>query len=252
MKIYASHAPHAQAISEALCALPITAPGRCVVLGGDGTMLHAVHLHGPSLSYFGVNCGHLGFLMNTLGAQGAPGPVAAEIAAILQEEALQEVAFPRLEVRAEGVGGSRADRGINDVFVQREGGQACHLRVTVDGVVVVERIVCDGMIVATPLGSTAYSFSAGGPAVHPRVRAIHLTAICPHVPRLPPLALPETARVEIEVLDAERRPAMVVVDGESLGSVQRVQVRGSVDEVRLCFLPGHDFTQHLVEKILQK
>jgi NAD+ kinase len=148
-------------------------------------------------------------------------------------------------------GAVHAALALNDVYVERERGQTCHLRVTVDGVEVVERMVCDGLIVATALGSTAYTFSAGGPAAHPLLRALHLTAICPHSPRLPPLVLPETSVVEVEVIDAERRPARVVVDGAQTGDIRRVRVRGGADAVRIAFLEGHDFIGTMVGKVLR-
>jgi NAD+ kinase len=233
--------------------------GVCVVLGGDGTMLRAIARHGPAWVYLGVNFGRLGFLMNDRAAiargAGAPddAPMHAEqIARVVRAGAWRATAFPRLSMEAvDGDGAQHTARALNDVYVERERGQTCHLRITVDGVEVVERMVCDGVIVATALGSTAYSVSAGGPAAHPLLHALHLTAICPHSPRLPPLVLPETSVVAVEVLDAERRPARAVVDGSQTGDVRRVVVRGGADSVRIAFLDGHDFVGTMVGKVLR-
>ncbi len=219
----------------------------CLVLGGDGTMLRAIQTHGPDYTYFGVNCGHLGFLMNDV-----PGDVeqaAVTVRSLILAGAWDAVAFPRLHMVASGPFGEVEALALNDVYVERQG-QTCHLRVTVNDVEVVRHMVADGIVAATPLGSTAYSFSAGGPAAHPLVHAIHLTAICPHIPRLAPLVLPPTARIRIEVLDAEERPARAVADGVPCEDVRRVDIVSSGDSVRLAYKHGHDFTATMIRKIL--
>ena len=241
------------ALDEAFARLSLPAslaPEICLVLGGDGTMLRAIHHHGPQHSYLGINCGYLGFLMNDM--VGEPDHVARVVASILEAEGYVAHGFPRLQVRAITPDGDEIEgAAVNDVYVERQSGQTCHLRVTVDGVEAVGRMVCDGLIAATPLGSTAYSFSAGGPAAHPLVRATQLTAICPHTPRLAPLVLPHTSPIHIEVLEPKLRPARCVIDGEPLGNVEQVDVRGSDLMVRLCFLDGHDFTRTMFEKIVR-
>lgn len=225
-------------------------PDLCLVLGGDGTMLKAIHRFGGEKRYLGVNCGYLGFLMND--ADGAPIDVAQRVLHAVRQDAYTAHCFPRLGVRVRLASEEVMEhRAVNDVYVERHSGQTVHLRVTVDGVVAVERLVCDGLIASTPLGSTAYSFSAGGPAAHPLVRAIQVTAICPHNPRLAPLVLPFTSRVMIEVLDPVHRPARVVVDGAQHGLASRVEARGVGDDVTLCFLEGHDFTATMIRKILK-
>ena len=219
-----------------------------VVLGGDGTMLHCIHQHGGEGNFFGVNCGTLGFLMNDM--PGDVEQVAQQVLDVLQKKSWKAREFPCLQLYAEGPDGVIEDFAVNDVYVARETGQTVHLRVVVDGVEVVNRLVCDGLIAATPLGSTAYSFSAGGPAAHPLVRALQLTAICPHSPRLSPMVLPLETRVEVEVESPYRRPARVSVDGQDRGRVRRLGVSLSSRRVTLCFLPEHDFTGTLVRKIL--
>jgi NAD+ kinase len=257
VRVFASESPRAVAVAQALAARPLTAAlvepddaPLCVVLGGDGTMLRAVQKHGDSPVYLGVNCGRLGFLMNDL--PGDAEQVADQLSRVLAEGRWDAPDFPRLAMEAMDAQGRRHQaRALNDVYVERELGQTCHLRVTVDGVEVVERMVCDGVIVATALGSTAYSFSAGGPAAHPRLRALHLTAICPHSPRLPPLLLPEASEVCVEVLDGERRPARAVADGVAFEGVRTVTVRGGADSVRIGFVEHHDFVGTLVRKVLR-
>lgn len=212
-------------------------------------MLEAIHQHGAAFTFFGVNCGYLGFLMNEVA--GDPAAIAEAIVATLSSGAWFARAFPRLRLRAHSERGVTQAFAVNDVYVERQSGHTCHLRVEVDGNVVVQRMVCDGIIAATPLGSTAYSFSAGGPAAHPLVHATHLTPICPHTPKLSPIVLPPESVITIDVLDADRRPARAVADGVTYGDVTHVEVAGAPgNDVRIGFLNGHDFTGTMIRKIL--
>jgi NAD+ kinase len=249
--VHANDSPRAVALASALAELkldPGFAPETCLVIGGDGTMLRAIQQHGTRWSYLGINCGHLGFLMNEIG--GTDDEVARRVVTVLGERRYQAPSFPRLALDVLD-GARRAEvRALNDVYVERQMGQCCHLRVTVDDVAVVDRMVCDGIVAATPLGSTAYSFSAGGSAAHPLIRALHLTPICPHTPRLAPIVLPFGSIVRVEVLEPERRAARAVADGIQHADVRLVEIRASGDEVRLCFLDGHNFTKTMIRKIL--
>ncbi len=251
MRIFSSSAARAQALAAVLAPMADDLPDDlCAVLGGDGTMLRAIDRHGPDVRYLGVNCGRLGFLMNDV--DGSPEEVAARIVGAIRSGGVSTHAFPRLSMEAYDTDGVRHDgHALNDVYVERMLGQTCHLRVVVDGVEVVRHMVCDGLIVATALGSTAYTFSAGGPAAHPRLRAMALTAICPHTPRLHPLVLPLESVVEVEVADPARRPARAVADGQPVPHVRRVVIRGDTSEVGLCFLAGHDFTATMIRKVLR-
>lgn len=237
MQRVVSAKPRALALDEAIG--PFSGPDDlCLVIGGDGTMLEAIHRYDGGYRYLGLNCGHLGFLMNEV--EGDP-------RARIEAGAWFVQTFPRLRMRCNGV----EHFAVNDVYVERSSGVTCHLKVTVDGVEVVDRMVADGVIAATPLGSTAYSFSAGGPAAHPLLRAIHLTPICPHQPRLAPIVLPATCKVRVEVLEADLRPARVVVDGKGIDGATVVEIDWADSGVDLCFFDGHDFTSTLMRKILR-
>lgn len=220
-----------------------------LVLGGDGTMLHAIHDHPGHRVFLGLNCGYLGFLMNDL-----PADAAARVAReTLESGRWTAHPFPRLRMRARTAGGEVEGLAVNDVYVERQSGTTVQLRAWIDGKELASRLVCDGLIAATPLGSTAYSFSAGGSASHPLVRSVHLTAICPHAPKLAPIVLPASATVEVEVLDAARRPARVVVDGRAYGDVRSVTVAAAAsDDVSLGFFDGHDFMGTLLRKVLRR
>ena len=110
--------------------------------------------------------------------------------------------------------------------------------------------VADGLIVSTALGSTAYSFSAGGSPAHPRLRLLKITPICPHLPRLTPFDLPADALVEVEVLFSQRRPVRAVLDGRSTEAIKRVRIERSERTVELAYLSSHHFTGHLLNKIV--
>jgi NAD+ kinase len=109
----------------------------------------------------------------------------------------------------------------------------------------------NGIIAATALGSTAYSFSAGASPCHPALRALQVTPICPHRPRLSPLTLPWGAVLDIDVLDPDRRPVRTVADGEDQGRVRSLRVGPDGRTVKLAFLEGHDFTRTLIAKVLK-
>jgi NAD+ kinase len=252
MRRVVSKNPGATSLAAALDAAGVDAllpPELCLVLGGDGTMLHAIHEHGAEPVYLGLNCGFLGFLMNDLRADDR----VQHALSVLRAGACQQYRFPRLAMRAETAHGPVKSLAVNDVYVERQSGHTCHLRVIIDGHVLAERVVCDGIIVATPLGSTAYNFSAGGAASHPLARSIHLTPICPHVPHLAPIVLPASARVRIEVLTPEYRPARGVVDGRAYGDVHAVEVSGRARaDVTIAYFSGHDFTATLLHKVLRR
>ena len=220
-------------------------PDLIVVIGGDGWMLQTIRDDAPGHSYLGINAGRLGFLLND------PRDIDA-LCAQLNAGAWEAFSFPRLRLHATHADGTvdQAD-AVNDIYVERASGQTAHLAVTVDGELAVENLVCDGLIVATALGSTAYSYSAGGVPCHPRVQLTHVTPIAPHAPRLSPMVLPLDAVVDVEVLSAFRRPVRVVCDGVARGEVVRMQVSRSPDDVRLVFVHPHAFTGTLIRKILK-
>jgi len=225
-------------------------PGLCITVGGDGWLLSTLHEEGGDRVLLGVNAGHLGFLLNDVGPNGrGVDALAADIIAgrftVHRFPALTLQAWP-----ADG-GAPTSSRALNDVFVERTTGRTAWLRVLVDGTVVVDQLACDGLIVATALGSTAYSFSAGGVPSHPLAEALHVTPICAHAPRLSPFILPLSAAVDIEVLRQGARPVRASADGIGGGLVRRVRVVAAPEGVRLAFLAGHDFTATLVRKILK-
>ena len=217
----------------------------CLVIGGDGYMLRVISELGQGYTYLGINSGRLGFMLNR------PNDL-AETAELLKRGAWRTLSVPRLQMTATTEqGGKVTGLALNDAYLERASGQTAHLRVEVNGVEIVERIVCDGVIVSTALGSTAYSFSAGGPICHPTLRHIQVTAISAHSPRLPPIVLPSSATVEITALETEKRPVRVVTDGIDHPGVTGVSVRDGNSDIKLAFLEGHDTTASLIETMLK-
>lgn len=233
-----------EALEEALAGQPVD-DDLVVVIGGDGFMLHTIAERGFDRTYLGLNAGRIGFLMND-----ADDPSA--VARVLLDGGWSTTDFPVLEATlACAAGTTRTLRAINDVVIERSTGQTAHLRLSVDGRTVVDTLVADGLLFSTALGSTAYTFSAGGPACHPTLELLAVTAICPHHPRLAPFLLPETAVAAVEVLMPERRPVRVVADGVASEEVVGVELRVGAPRVTLAWLPGHDFTGRMVTKILR-
>jgi NAD+ kinase len=214
------------------------------VLGGDGFLLHTVATHGTARVWLGLNAGTLGFLLNDATDLDA-------VARQLVEGRWRVHAFPMVEALVELADGStRVERAVNDLYLERMTGQTARLRVRIDGHEVVERLVADGLILATALGSTAYAFSAGGEPLHPLLEVLQLTPICPHRPRLTSLALPDTSVVEVEVREHDHRPVRAVADGRAIDHVRRVRVRLERGAVSMAYLESHDFTGQMLKKIL--
>ena len=236
--------PKAQELYDALSALvslkdlPIT-----LVFGGDGFMLESIRNQRAKGVFLGLNAGTLGFLMND------PKDLAL-IAQQIQTQQWHSYTFPRLHFEAKKSDGSHCSGFVvNDIYMARSSGQSANLKLDINGVNVVEKLMCDGLIISTALGSTAYSSSAGGSPCHPLIRGIHITPISPRSPRLRPFMVPQNSVIELEALQPQRRPAQVVSDGRSQGEAFSVRV-ATGDVAQVAFLSGHNFTETLIRKSL--
>ncbi len=139
---------------------------------------------------------------------------------------------------------------INEVSLLRAGPQAAKLRITVDGRLRMEELVCDGALVATPAGSTAYNYSAHGPILPIGSDVLALTAIAAFRPRRWRGALlPKRAQVRFDVLEPEKRPVMADADGRAAGQVLSVEVETAADIAhRVLFDPGHGLEERLIRE----
>ena len=213
-----------------------------VALGGDGFMLQTLHAtQDLDKPVYGMNRGTVGFLMNEYGE-----PDLVE----RLEEAELAVLNP-LRMRADCVDGeTREALAINEVALLRAGSQAAKLAITVDGKLRMAELICDGALVATPAGSTAYNYSAHGPILPIGSDVLAVTAIAAYRPRRWRGALlPKRAHVRIEVLEPEKRPVMADADGRPSGQVLSVEVETAADIAhRVLFDPGHGLEERLIRE----
>jgi NAD+ kinase len=192
-----------------------------VPLGGDGFMLETLHRFVASgKPIFGMHRGSVGFLMNSYRPDGLGERLAAA----------QPVQLHPLEMIARQNGESRRAIAFNEVSLLRESRQAAKLRVSVDGVVRLEELTADGILLSTPVGSTAYNLSAHGPIIPLGAGILALTPISAFRPRRWRGALlPHGAEVLIEALDAHKRPVSAVADFTEVRDVARVEIRETRD-----------------------
>ncbi len=216
-----------------------------VALGGDGLMLETVHTVLESgQAIFGMNRGSVGFLMNEF----ETGDLSERISA-----ATETVIHPLKMTVTDKKGTSHSALAFNEVSMLRQQHQAAKLRISIDGQVRLGELVCDGMIVATPAGSTAYNLSAHGPILPIDSPLLALTPISPFRPRRWRGAiLSHEAEVEIEILEADKRPVSAVADQTEFRDVVKVVV--SEDEkrsARLLFDDGHSLAERVLNEQFQ-
>lgn len=242
----ASKAPLAQkALASLICQYTDHAPDDAdviVALGGDGFMLETLHnTQGLNVPVYGMNRGTVGFLMNEYSEQG------------LEKRLFEaeEATLTPLRMLAETCTGERHNAlAINEVSLLRAGPQAARLRISVDGRVRMDELVCDGALVATPAGSTAYNYSAHGPILPIGADVLALTAMSAFRPRRWRGALlPQSAEVGFEVLEPEKRPVMAEADARSVRNVIRVTIRAAQEiSHRALFDPGHGLEERLLRE----
>jgi NAD+ kinase len=242
----ASDVPSAQTGRAALIArygnVPETQAEVIVALGGDGFMLHTLHrtqdLDAP---VYGMNRGTVGFLMNEY----------SESDLLDRLEAAEEEVINPLRMTAKCVDGAMHEAlAINEVSLLRAGPQAAKLKITIDGHLRLAELVCDGALVATPAGSTAYNYSAHGPILPIGSDVLALTAVAAFRPRRWRGALlPKTAHVRFDILDPKKRPVMADADSRWVENVLWVEIQ-SAEEIahRILFDPGHGLEERLIRE----
>ena len=213
-----------------------------VALGGDGFMLDTLHsTQELDVPVYGMNRGTVGFLMNEY----APDDVLDRIA-----QAEEAVIHP-LRMKAQCNDGKEFEAlAINEVSLLRSGAQAAKLRISVDGRVRLEELVCDGALVSTPAGSTAYNYSAHGPIVPIGAEILALTPMAAYRPRRWRGALlPMSATVRFDVLEHEKRPVAAVADSKESRNVISVEISSAQDlSHRILFDPGHGLEERFIRE----
>ena len=213
-----------------------------VALGGDGFMLQTLHgTEHLSAPVYGMNRGTIGFLMNAYSADDLPERLAAAEEAELNPLAMEATMAS---------GKRRRELAINEVSMLRAGPQAAKLRIFVDGRLRMDELVCDGALVATPAGSTAYNYSAHGPVLPIGSDVLALTAVAAFRPRRWRGALlPKSAVVRFDVLEPEKRPVMAEADSRAVRDVVSVEIRSEPAVChRILFDPGHGLEERLISE----
>ncbi|MBB5516339.1 NAD+ kinase [Rubricella aquisinus] len=242
----ASHAQEAELARQALVSLygdcAVEEADVIVALGGDGFMLQTLHdtehLRAP---VYGMNRGTVGFMMNAFALE--------DLRARL--EAAEDASIHPLRMSAQTrAGETRTALAINEVSMLRMGPQAAKLRIFVDGRERMAELVCDGALVCTPAGSTAYNYSAHGPILPIGADILALTAISAFRPRRWRGALlPIRARVRFEVVEDEKRPVAATADGLEVRDVLSVDIQSEPDVVHhILFDPGHGLEERLIRE----
>jgi len=213
-----------------------------VALGGDGFMLRTLHrVIESDLPVFGMKIGNVGFLMNRYS----------------EDDLLQRLADASrvslnplcMDVDTES-GTSVKAIAINEISLLRQTNQAAHIRILINDIVKVEELVCDGVLLATAAGSTAYNFSVRGPILPLGTDALALTPISPFRPRRWNGAiLPSSARVSFEILDHYKRSVSATADAHEVRNVMRVNAfQDTQIELNLLFDPAHSLEERILNE----
>ncbi len=216
-----------------------------VPLGGDGFMLSTLHAaQSLPAPVYGMHQGTVGFLMNDYTEEDLPARIAAA----------ERAEIHPLKMRTLCMDGSEAEAlAINEVSLLRMGPQAAKLRISINGRVRMDSLVCDGALVSTPAGSTAYNYSAHGPILPIEANILALTAVAAFRPRRWRGALlPMDAHIRFEVLEPEKRPVSAVADSSDVKNVVQVDI-GIEPRLShaLLFDPGHGLEERLLNEQFQ-
>ena len=213
-----------------------------MALGGDGLMLQALHrFMGSGKPIYGMNRGSVGFLMNEYVEDGLHARLAA---------AARSMVHPLVMAATDRDGRLWTARAINEVYLLRQSSQVAKVRVSIDGRERLSELVADGLLVATPAGSTAYNLSANGPILPLDAALMALTPISAFRPRRWRGALlSDKARVTLEVLEPDKRPVAATADHHEIRDVATIEI-GMDHETGLVLLhdPGHSLDERILRE----
>ena len=219
-----------------------------ISIGGDGTFLETLHrMGGCPVPVAGVNIGHLGFLTACQDEQ------VEELAEVVTKKEHLEIERSMLRVRmSDDKGEAHEFVALNEVVLMRgETGRLVSIQAKVDGEMLNE-FRADGLIVATPTGSTAYSLAAGGPLIGPRAKATVITPICPHTLSGRSLVIDDDSVIELSPSRDHSEPILLTVDGRDILRVakgSKVVVDKAPCPLRIIRMPGHSFYETLRKKL---
>ena len=211
-----------------------------VALGGDGLMLQTLHgFMNSGKPIYGMNCGSVGFLMNEYGEDGL----------IERLEVAERTLIRPLLMQARDISGrEHVGRAVNEVSLLRQTHQTAKLRISVDGKVQLDELICDGVLVSTPVGSTAYNLSAHGPILPIDSPLLAVTPISAFRPRRWRGALlHKDAKIRIDVLEPEKRPVSACADHDEVRNVVSVGVEeDAASSMLMMFDPGHNLDERIL------
>lgn len=213
-----------------------------VALGGDGFMLHSMHEYmDMNIPIYGMNCGTVGFLMNAYREN--------DLLECINKTKV-ELLSPLQMMATDKQGKHHHALAVNEVSLLRQTKQAAHIKVSVDNRVRVEELVCDGILVATPAGSTAYNLSVHGPIIPMGSQLLVLTPVSPFRPRRWKGALlSQRVLVRFDILDSDKRPVSAVADFTEIRDVISVEVREDRDKsVKVLFDRGHSLEERIISE----
>ena len=252
LALLASDTPRAQEAAEALREqhefTELAEAEVAVVLGGDGHMLHVLHQMIDAnrvIPAYGINLGTVGFLMNR---QKSSRTLAERVA-----RARPLAVNPLEMIATTGSGAQHVFAAINEVSLLRETRQTARLEIAVNAKVRIAELFCDGILVATPAGSTAYNLSANGPILPLGSNMLALTPISPFRPRRWRGAIiPDHYEIEFRVLDPDKRPVAAVADQREVRDIHVVKVRADRErQLTLLFDPGKTLEERIFAEQFQ-
>ena len=240
----ASDTPDAQSAGKRLCerygARDPDSADVIVALGGDGFMLATQHrFMNSGVPVYGMNKGTVGFLMNEFSEEDLPQRLAASTQRIIRP----------LDMEArDAAGETHKAKAINEVSLLRQSYQAASLGIRIDGRTRLDPLICDGVLVATPAGSTAYNLSAHGPILPLDAPLLALTPVSPFRPRRWRGALlSNQAEVRFDILEPDKRPVNAVADHSEVRSVVSVSVAESHEQtLRILFDASHSWNERIL------
>jgi NAD+ kinase len=244
LSFLASSAPEAQDALQELSLIYGNIPPEdaevIVALGGDGFMLQTLHQTiNSGKRIYGMNCGSVGFLMNDYRCDALFERI---------DQALENDFHPLQMKTINSDGTTSVALAINEVYLFRQSYQAAKLKVTIDGHVRLEELICDGLMIATPAGSTAYNLSAHGPILPLEAPLLAMTPVSAFRPRRWRGALlPNKVKVSIDILEPEKRPVNAVADNTEVKSVLHVEIAQSGHKTaRILSDPDHSWSERIL------
>ncbi|MEM9470239.1 MAG: NAD kinase [Pseudomonadota bacterium] len=213
-----------------------------VAIGGDGTMLETLHsTYSLGLPVYGINVGSVGFLLNPFRPENLKNRLA---------EAQKVDIYPLEMIATDKDGNKHEALAFNEVSLLRETRQAAKLKISVDGIERIPELVCDGVLVSTPAGSTAYNLSAHGPIIPLSANVLALTPISAFRPRRWRGALlPSHLKIKLEIINNKKRPVSATADSTEIRDVVSVEIRQSDKSgCTLLFDPDHNLEERILKE----